>query len=96
MAGGCGIRTVIKFKSLQSLWEPRLTRAGLQLLVVRVGQVVARGVLAGGRSDELHQVLAPTGLRGGSDAGLLPADQLDLKHKVTLVACGAAARGGGG
>lgn len=59
----------------------------LQLLVLKVVQVIARWILADSRGDELHQVLASTGLRGRRHCCLFSTNQFDLKCTFRPVAC---------
>lgn len=52
--------------------------AGLELVVVALHGVLRRGLWAGSRRHQLHEVLAAAGLRGAGHHRLLPAQQAYL------------------
>lgn len=51
---------------------------GLELVMLAVCRWFRGGLWAGGRCHQLHEVLAPTGLRGTGHHSLLPTQQADL------------------
>lgn len=81
---------------------PLLSRAqavGLELVMLAVCRWFRGGLWAGGRCHQLHEVLAPTGLRGTGHHSLLPTQQADLGRvgrqvgaQVGLARCGSPSR----